>query len=249
MTNQLVDALFSDYYLEGWQMSFDQRFALIGVLSQIKPEISIEIGTFRAGSLSAIARFSQQVYSIDIDSEIPARYGQRFPNVTFEIGRSADVLPELLAHIRSGDRNLGFVLIDGDHSTEGVRQDCNLILTYEPRQPLYVMMHDTFNPAVRQGILSADWQKNPYVHEVHLDFVPGTFRDHKGRSDYRELWGGLGLAILLPEQRAGDLRLITRCDYAHDVLLRHSTHYRQLSGINRLLAGFRRYWYKRHRRR
>lgn len=241
MTFSLDDNLFAGYLCTSWQMSFDQRLSFIGILSQIQPEISIEIGTFRAGSLSAISKFSQYVYSIDIDPDIPEKYGHHFDNVDFSTGYSQDILPSLLAKISEDDKHLEFVLIDGDHSTAGVQRDCNLILSYIPTKPIYIVMHDTFNPAVRRGILQADWSNNPYVHQLHLDFVPGTFQDNPSAHNYKELWGGLGLAIMLPDKRNTPLDIIERCHLSHEILLNNSAHYQDLQGIHKLFAGIRRF--------
>jgi hypothetical protein len=49
----------------------------------------------------------------------------------------------------------------------------------------------------------ADWTANPFVHEVELDFVPGSSLGVMGQP--LEMWGGLGAALLLPEPRTGSL--------------------------------------------
>lgn len=236
MTFSLEDNLFSDYHLEAWQMGFDQRLAFIGLLERVQPELSVEVGTFKAGSLSAIAKYSEQVYSLDIDPKLPAKYGEMFPNVDFLTGKSQDVLPQLLKDITRQQRKLEFILVDGDHSEMSVRQDCNSVLAYEPLKTLYIVFHDTFNPSVRRGILGADWADNPYVRELHLDFVPGIFHEERG-----EMWGGLGLAVMTATPREGDLKVIERCHQVHDVMLRRSTHFREQQGIHKIIAGIRRY--------
>ncbi|MCS6783009.1 MAG: hypothetical protein RMI89_05585 [Gloeomargarita sp. SKYBB_i_bin120] len=72
----------------------------------------------------------------------------------FWVGDSKLLLPALLNHITSQGEPLAFVLIDGDHSTEAVKTDINLFLAhYRPIVPLYLLMHDTFYPPCRQGIL------------------------------------------------------------------------------------------------
>jgi hypothetical protein len=66
------------------------------------------------------------------------------------------------------------VLVDGDHSAEGVRKDIDHLLRLRPIVPLYVVMHDSFNPGCRRGLREADWAGCPYVHAVELDFVAGS---------------------------------------------------------------------------
>jgi hypothetical protein len=96
------------------------------------------------------------------------------------------------------------VLIDGDHSREGVRKDVNAVLAYTPRRPVYVVLHDSFNPDVRAGILDADWQESPHAHYLQLDFVVGQFAPCP---QGLEMWGGMGLALLLPKKRTGPLTI------------------------------------------
>ena len=52
-----------------WQMSRAEKYCLINLLENLKPEYSIEIGTYKGGSLQVLSKYSKKVYSIDIDSE------------------------------------------------------------------------------------------------------------------------------------------------------------------------------------
>jgi hypothetical protein len=93
------------------------------------------------------------------------------------------------------------VLVDGDHSAEGVRKDLENLLRYRPATPLFVVMHDSFNPECRRGLRTTNWVASPYVHAVELDFVPGTIT--ASPSFLGQLWGGLALAYLKPQERRG----------------------------------------------
>jgi hypothetical protein len=88
---------------------------------------------------------------------------------------------------------------------EFVKKDIENILSYRPISRLVVLMHDTFNPGCRKGILSADWARNPNCHFVDLDFSPGIL--HPDPAIHREMWGGLGLALFLPEERELELNV------------------------------------------
>jgi hypothetical protein len=68
---------------------------------------------------------------------------------------------------------LSFALVDGDHSTDGVRKDIDNLLRFRPRIPLYIVMHDSLMPECRAGLEQANWAANPHVHAVELDFVSG----------------------------------------------------------------------------
>ena len=185
------------------EMEQSEMLLLEDLLARRRPEVAIEIGTAGGASLAVLARHAGIVHSIDIDPQVKQRLGARFANVEFHTGSSREILPKLIVRLQLDDAALGFVLIDGDHSTEGVRADINAILCYEPIAELELWMHDSFHPACREGIRSAAWQKCPFVHEVELDFHPGVLHD---RADIRgQMWGGFARAVLRPQQRTAPL--------------------------------------------
>lgn len=189
-----------------WQMTNCERFALQDLLRRIKPEVAVEIGTYRGGSLQVIAHFAKRVISVDIDPSVPERLAGRFPNVTYSVGDSKEVLPAVIDSLNAEGANVGFFLIDGDHSTKGVRRDVEAVLRYRPKGPCVIIMHDSFNPACREGIRTAEWAASPYVQWVDLDFVPGIYHQHAyDTADARTMWGGFASAYLTPEPRAQGL--------------------------------------------
>lgn len=191
-----------------WQMTRAEKYAFVSLLEYARPETAIEIGTYRGGSLQVLSKLAGRVISIDISPDCRSQLSDRFVNVEFLAGKSRDVLPGVLERIRENGESLGFVLIDGDHSADGVRDDINLVLGHVPSRPVYVVFHDSFNPDCRRGILAADWKQCPHVHYVEVDFIPGVY--HFNRFDTalpRSMWGGLAVAVMLPEARAGDLTI------------------------------------------
>jgi hypothetical protein len=74
-----------------------------------------------------------------------------------------------------------------------------MIITYRLLQSLDVILHDSFNPECRQGMLEANWAMSPYVYSVEIDFVSGVFQSQP--EHYREMWGGLAVAQLQPHER------------------------------------------------
>ncbi len=201
----LAEALYPQCLCDNWQMNDSERLAVAAILSRRKPRCSIEVGTYKGGSLSLITQHSGMVFSIDIDPEIPKKFGY-FKNACFLTGPSASLLPLLLEELKNEGIPVDFILIDGDHSREGVRTDINNLLSYVPESPLFVVMHDSFNPGCRRGMLEADWDSSPYVHFVDIDFIPGRVDEHDGPSR-GELWGGLALAYLRPEKRQAPLKV------------------------------------------
>lgn len=205
--------------MPNWQMHDSERMALTGLLARHQPGCSIEIGTYYGGSLTLIAEHSEMVFSIDIDPEV----GSRFPkpdNVSLFTGPSTAVLPQLMATLAEEDVAVDFILIDGDHSSEGVRRDINLVLSYVPKKTTLLVMHDSFNPGCRQGMLEADWVNCPHVLWVDLDFVPGRVIESTNDNPFGgEMWGGLALAILSPESRSQDLTVLQSARTSFDLAL------------------------------
>jgi hypothetical protein len=190
--------LFHNCVLDGWQMNDSEKSALKSVLMTLEPKCSIEIGTYKGGSLSLISQFSDIVFSIDIDEEVKEKFAC-FRNVVFLTGPSEKILPLLFNELRQKELSPDFILVDGDHSCEGVRRDINLILDYKPQKPMMVLMHDSFNPECRKGMLASDWRKTAYLQDADLDFVPGRIVEIGG--GLGEMWGGLGMAFFTPVER------------------------------------------------
>jgi hypothetical protein len=197
----LINQALSTANLLDWIMWPGEQVALIFVLERLRPKVAIEIGTKEGGSLQALSHFSDKVYSIDIDPEVPRQLAGRFPNVEYLTGYSEQILPSLIDRLQQEKAELSFALVDGAHSIDGVRNDINNLLRFRPMVPFYILMHDSFNPSCRLGIRQANWSANRYVHAVELDFIPGVV--HSGPSLRNELGGGLAMGVLLPHERQG----------------------------------------------
>lgn len=170
-----------------WQMAPGERAAIEGLLSQIRPRLAIEIGTAQGGSLARIAAHSEEVHSFDLDPDVDESL---FPNVTFHRGDSHVLLPEFLRELEAQGRNVDFALVDGDHRAEGVRADVMHLIDSPALRRGYVVMHDTMNEEVHQGLEEIDWGSYSKVRYVDLAFT------QLYQSDIpllHERWGGLGL--------------------------------------------------------
>ncbi|WP_158045242.1 glycosyltransferase [Skermanella pratensis] len=196
------DMLYPSCLMDNWQMHDSERMALTGLLARHKPACSLEIGTYFGGSLSLIAQYSKVVFSVDIDAAVLDRVPD-YDNVSFLIGPSTEVVPRLFRALEDEGIDVDFILIDADHSAEGVRRDIEIVLKYVPRKPLLIAMHDSFNPDCRAGIVSADWESSPYAHWVDVDFVPGRIVEGEGNAAAGQMWGGLAVAMLQPTPRQG----------------------------------------------
>lgn len=183
-----------------WHMSRNERYAFIKLLEKIKPKTAIEIGCFKGGSLEVLSRYSEKVYSIDIDPNVKNLMQGKFDNVDIHIGDSKTLVPKILDAIDKNNESLEFVLIDGEHTYEGVKRDIGHFLNYIPKKTVYIIFHDSFNPICRKGMLKANYNSSPYVHYVELDFISGIFNPGKL---FRQMWGGLALVVLKPSKRKG----------------------------------------------
>jgi cephalosporin hydroxylase len=199
--------LFPGVMQENWFMTESDGIALSGILARIRPRGALEIGVYYGGSLSLAAQFCEHILAIDIQPAVR----DRFPlpdNAELLIGSSRELIPKALARFEQLGIPLEYVLIDADHTAEGVRRDLDLVLAYQPRTPMVIVAHDSGNEECRKGILAANWNSNPHVHSVQCDFVPGQIIEHSIQDGKAEVWGGLALAYLDPQPRIGDVIIL-----------------------------------------
>jgi hypothetical protein len=201
--------------LRYWMMSPSEQMGMIYLLEHLRPKVAIEIGTRFGGSLQVLSRYCGQVYSLDQDPQVLERLRGRYSNVEYLIGASGQTLPPLIRRLQSEQAELGFVLVDGDHSREGVRKDIDNVLKFKPVVPVYIVMHDSFNSECRLGLRDADWAGCPHVHAVELDFVAGAVQPSP--SSRGELWGGLALGILKPEPRQGRFEITGKSELTFQI--------------------------------
>jgi hypothetical protein len=219
-----MNELVFDGFENRWLMEAGERCALLGLTAIVKPKSVVEIGTFRGGSLSVFSRYAEKVYCLDIDPEVKVQLEPKYPGAEFLIGDSKETIPSLLARFDQDHSSPDIVLVDGDHTRAGVLRDIQPFLRVTPVKPMYLLMHDSFNPECRKGMQSVAWNDSPYFHSLDLDFVPGVLHS-KGRWK-GGMWGGLGLSIFLPSRRpAGQLGTIAESQRPmFDACYRRSVH-------------------------
>ena len=153
-----------------WQMTFGERAALEGLLAELEPKVAIEIGTASGGSLRRLAKYSDEVHSFDLVQPPPTM--RALDNVTFHTGEVMRCC--LSTSSRSlGRRAIDFVLVDGDHTADGVRRDLDDLLASDAIARCIIVIHDTANEVVRAGLEMVDYDAYPKVKHVDLDFVAG----------------------------------------------------------------------------
>jgi hypothetical protein len=167
-----------------------ERAALEGLLVTLRPALAVEIGMAEGGSLARIAAHSQEVHTIDLvepDSPLP-------PHVHHHRGDSRQVLPALLDEFGEAGRNVDFVLVDGDHSTDVIRVDVENLLRSPAVRRTLIVLHDTMNEAARAGIEAARPEDFEKVRFVDLDFLTGVMVRKPPFEG--ELWGGFGVIVV-----------------------------------------------------
>jgi hypothetical protein len=221
-----------------WQMTRCEKYAFSAILRAVQPDVAIEVGTYKGGSLQVIAHFAKKVYSIDKSARYKELLSDNFSNVEFITGYSAEILPILLEKIGNEKETLEFILIDGDHSTDGVKNDINICLKYTPTEPLYIIFHDSFHPRSRRGLLDASWHECEYVHYVEIDFIPGVYHHEAfDKAKPHSMYGGFALALMLPEKRSDDLVIHQSQKGLYDIVFPHSYHCRENKiSIKKLLS-------------
>lgn len=182
-----------------WQMSFGERAVIEGVLSQLRPRLSLEIGTAEGGSLSRIAAHSERVVSFDLVE--PEEDVRNLPNVELRTGDSHELLAAELRKLERAGEMIDFVLIDGDHTADGARRDMEDVLGSGAVQNAIVLAHDTLNPDVRRGLEAVPYAEIGKVAYVDLDFVAGHVTAEPPPGG--ECWGGLGLIVADESRRFG----------------------------------------------
>ena len=80
-----------------WQMTYGERSALEGIVSGLRPALSIEIGTAEGGSLRTIAAHSGEVHSFDLVA--PEIEAAKLANVTIHSGDSHETVPTYLREL------------------------------------------------------------------------------------------------------------------------------------------------------
>jgi hypothetical protein len=199
-----LPSFYEEVFPNPWMMSIWEKHSLISLLSVLKPEAAIEIGNADGGSLQVLYKMVPQVFALDINEEVHRVLKLQFPKAHFHTGVSWELLPGLLNQLAEKQVKLGFILIDGDHTAEGVKKDIETILNnYTPVCRLVILFHDSFNPECRKGILAVNWEACPYVHSVDVDYVPGTYVDdvQQNKKQPKTMWGGFSLALLEPFTR------------------------------------------------
>lgn len=207
-----------------WCMTRSERMALLHLLRRFRPQVAIEVGTFEGGSLQALSRYADTVYTLDIEPK--GELATVFRNTRFVTGDSRETLPLLVSKVNDVGEPVGLVLIDGDHSESAVRRDVESALDLLPQRDVALVVHDSFNPRCRAGLLGVRWDRCPWLHYVEVDFVPGVFLPGRPTAE-DSMYGGFALALLRPTRRSGAIEIFESQREAFEICRRFA----RLSGF------------------
>lgn len=153
--------------------------SLAGLVRELEPEIILEIGTERGGTLLIWAALaSQRVISCDIqDMHVQQALYSRFPppgsecSVTLMSGdsHSMDFLRDVEAELAG--QPVDFLFIDGDHTEQGVESDFNMYRRLV-RPGGLVAFHDIIEKQpLQSNQVYSFWTriKNDYEHYEFID--------------------------------------------------------------------------------
>lgn len=171
---------------------------LLGLLEELEPRRTLEVGTARGGTLFLTARVAApdaRLISIDLPG---GPFGRGYPEWKAPLYRSFAEPDQEIYLLRGSSRAPGiearvdelldgepldFLLLDGDHRYEGIRGD-----------------FERYAPRVRTGGLIALHDIRPGPAEV-AGGVPRFWRELRQRHEHREIlaegdWEGFGLGLI-----------------------------------------------------
>jgi len=175
-------------------MSRAERLLLYTLIFALRPSRYLEIGTFQGGS-ALVAKTAMDASSstgkiicIDPQPQIdPEHWQQLESRTTLLTGYSPAILPQAQA-VAGGP--FDFVLIDGDHTYDGVRRDAQGILPHLTDNA-YLLFHDSLFADVARGL--DDFARENADHVVDCGTLTREVT-YQARPDGEAVrWGGLRL--------------------------------------------------------
>ncbi len=178
----------------GWLQKPVEIWALLAFLAGLQPVNVLEIGTYRGGVTCALSKLcTGRLVTVDLDGYHEVDLKARAEMI--QSWRSDVHLIVGDSHQRStyesvtrllGSAPVDFLMIDADHSYEGVKAD---YLTYRPLVRLggFVCLHDIVDSEKSRSLgcfVSGFWKQ---LDGDKVEFVADP------SDDYEQQWGGLGL--------------------------------------------------------
>ena len=167
-----LDVLYNNTPL--WQMGPYERASLLYAIHTIKNcypfanLTAIEVGSYFGGFTKELLKTFNTVFSLDIDHSKLQQECIDDARLKRILGDSKVTLPKILKQT-----DPDFILIDGDHSYNGVKGDLQAIVDSlrEESRP-FIFVHDAAYPESRKAL--EEFKKSNSEYEVDVNFAPGV---------------------------------------------------------------------------
>ena len=190
---------FEIFYESPAQMVLPERLLLYSLIYGLRPAMVLEIGTAEGGSAMIIcaamdAAERGKLVCVDPAPKIIPEHWERIAHrATLLKGLSTDT-EAIQRAAGSEDAQFDFVLVDGDHSYQGVLDDIAVVSRFVHNDS-YILFHDAHYIEVREAI-DAALQQYPLVDcgllSLAMTQTDQLFRGHPVQ------WGGLRLVRFQP---------------------------------------------------
>lgn len=178
-------------------MTRSERLLMFTLAFNLRPQRYLEIGTFQGGSALIVAaaldslRSDARMVCVDPRPAIAPEHWEKLKHrTTLLTGFSPDILPEAQ---KAAGGPFDLVLIDGDHSFEGMMRDAEGVLPYV-RPGSYLLFHDSFYHEVDEGIKAFVQRHADRVVDLGQMTREVTVHQEPGGAPVH--WGGLRLLQL-----------------------------------------------------
>jgi cephalosporin hydroxylase len=159
------------YDRHGASQRVDELTAAVALVIEAAPEIVVEIGCDRGGTLFCWRQICNEVYGITLADNSWPTGGQCGPLIdhgaTVLFGNSRHPASRAWLLRNLGGRDVDVLHIDGDHSYEGVRADWRM---YSPlvRPGGLVLIHDILNRRDPRVDVPRFWQEIERDHDTSV---------------------------------------------------------------------------------
>lgn len=175
-------------------MTHAERLLVYTLTFTLRPSRYLEIGTFQGGSALVVTAAMDALGSdgrlvcVDPTPQItPEHWAKLEHRTTLLTGYSPAILPEAVA-VAGGP--FDFVLIDGDHSYNGVVRDAKGVMPYVANNA-YLLFHDSFFPEVARGLQDFADKHADQIVDFGTLTREVTYQETENAAPAR--WGGLRL--------------------------------------------------------
>jgi len=188
-----------------WQMGIEERASACYLIDKLPiKKVAIEIGSFEGGFLNILSEKFDKTYSCDMNHDRIDK--TKYNNVEWLLGDSKETIPLLIKKINNSDEEVSFILIDGDHSYNGAKIDLQNVLNIKPKNDMFILLHDSWYPPVREAICSTNFNNNNYVKYINTDYCSASSIVKK------TMFGGFCLIILSTEIRNLNINIVQSND-------------------------------------